>query len=123
MDLERKPLRLPVESRVYIELEGATGEYAANGDEGIAICKTLDVSAQGLRVALDHELEEQAYLQVGVEPPHGDHPAEPFFLIAQVRWCRPGDTPDQPFIAGLALMPARGSDIDRWIALISDLAD
>ncbi len=120
MDLERKHLRLPVQSRVFIELESAVAGSEAGSN--IAICTTLDVSAQGLQIALDQELTEQAYLQIGVEPPHAEgDDGEAFFLAAQVRWCRPGDSEDQPWLAGLALLQAGQSDIDRWIALISDL--
>ena len=119
MDLERKHLRMPVESRVFLELEAEAGDASQQGS--VVVCTTLDVSARGLRVALEHELEENAYLQIGIDPPPASEAAGTFFLIAQVRWCRPGDTPEQPFIAGLALMQAQGSDIDRWIALISTL--
>ncbi|WP_165787168.1 PilZ domain-containing protein [Pseudohalioglobus lutimaris] len=119
MDLERKHLRLPVESRVFIELEERSDDTRDQGS--VVVCRTLDVSAQGLRVAVDQELEEQAYLQIGVEPPHSAEATETFFLIAQVRWCRPGELPEQPFVAGLALMQAQGSDIDHWITLISSL--
>lgn len=119
MDLERENLRLPVESRVFIELEAPVAGSTSAGN--IAICKTLDVSAQGMQVSLDHELAEQAYLQIGVEPPHQDESADTFFLAVQVRWCRPGDSDDQPWLAGLALLQAEHSDIDRWIELISEL--
>ena len=119
MDLDRKHLRLPVESRVFVELDAAVGDVEAEGN--VIICRTLDVSTRGLQVALEHELAEQAYLQIGVEPPRGDSNADTFFLIAQVRWCRPGEDDDQPWVAGLALMQAQGSDIDRWIQLISEL--
>lgn len=120
MDLERKHLRMPVQSRVFIELEAAVSGSDAPGN--IAICKTLDVSASGLQVALEHELIEQAYLQIGIEPPQsGDAGSEPFFLAAQVKWCRAGESPEQPWLAGLALLPAGQSDIDQWIELISGL--
>ena len=120
MDLERKHLRLPVQSRVFIELEAPVSGSDAPGN--IVVCKTLDVSARGLQVALDHELIEQAYLQIGIEPPHAEGAtAQPFFLAAQVKWCRAGDAADQPWLAGLALLPAGQSDIDQWIELISGL--
>lgn len=119
MDLDRKHLRLPVESRVFIELDAPVA--GSDNDSSLAICKTLDVSATGMQISLDHELTEQAFLQIGVEPPHGDDAADTFFLTVQVRWCRPGTTEDQPWLAGLALLPAEHSDIDRWIELISEL--
>ena len=121
MDLERKHLRLPLNSRVFIELDAPIN--TPRGESTLAVCTTLDVSAQGMRVALDRELEEHAYLQIGVEPPQVEEASEPFFLIAQVRWCRLGDSPEQPFVAGLSLMHAKGSDIDLWTALISNLED
>ncbi len=122
MELDRKHLRLPVESRVFIELDASVD--AVEGESSVAICKTLDVSAQGMRVLLDHELQEDAYLQVGVEPPQAEGTSEAtFFLVAQVRWCRPADQDEGSFLAGLALMQSEGSDIDHWVNLISTLQD
>ena len=46
MDLDRKHMRMPVQSRVFIELEAAAA--GGNSDSSIAICETLDVSARGL---------------------------------------------------------------------------
>ena len=47
---------------------------AAGSSEGAAIvvCKTLDVSSEGLRVAVPQALTVGAFLQIGV-----DHPGEP----------------------------------------------
>lgn len=119
MDLDRKNLRLPVESRVFIELDAPLA--GSDGEGSIAVCKTLDVSATGMQISLEHELTENAYLQIGVESPHGDETADTFFLTVQVRWCRRGTTQDQPWLAGLALLPAENSDIGHWIELISEL--
>jgi PilZ domain-containing protein len=116
--IERHYPRLPVESRVFIEMEAA----AAGSSEGAAIvvCKTLDVSSEGLRVAVPQALTVGAFLQIGV-----DHPGEPeidtFYLAGEVRWCTPGDCEDYPWIAGFFLLPAEHSDINRWEELINDM--
>lgn len=117
-ETERQQARLPVHSRVFIELEAPA---AGSGEEAhIAICRTLDVSAHGLRLALQHELTVDAYLQIGVEPPETN--GDTFFLAGQVRWCRPSDDPENPWLAGLALLQAAQSDMDRWVTLIGNEA-
>lgn len=117
-ETEREQPRLPSRSRVFIELEAAA---AGSEDEAsIAVCRALDVSANGLRVAVTCELTAEAYLQIGVEPIEGGD--ELFFLAAQVRWCRPSDDPDYPWLAGFALLPAEHSDLCHWADLIGGIS-
>lgn len=115
-EVDRQQPRLPVQSRVFVELEAPAA--GSTEDAHIAVCRTLDVSSHGLRVALEHELTVEAYLQIGVEPPEGN--GDTFFLAAQVRWCRPCDDPDHPWLAGFALLPSDHTDMARWVALIGD---
>ena len=116
----RKHLRLPLESRVFIELVAANA-----GDSGgaeIAVCKTLDVSLNGMRVALEYEVTVDAILHIGVDVPRENSDAiDTFYLAAQVRWCRPNDEPDYPWSAGFTLLNASNSDIGQWVALLSEL--
>jgi PilZ domain-containing protein len=117
-ETERQQPRLPVNSRVFIELEAPAA--GSSEDANIAICRTLDVSRLGIKVALEQRLPVGAYLQIGVEPlaDNGDT----FFLAAQVRWCRPGDDGENPWLAGFELLPAEHSDLARWMALIGDIS-
>ncbi|QFU76973.1 PilZ domain-containing protein [Halioglobus maricola] len=115
---ERKHQRLPIESRVFIELVAAP---AGSGEDAqIAICKTMNVSSHGLMVALEQELPVEAFLQIGVEPPR-DTGSEAFYMLGQVRWCKPSDDPEFPWLAGFALQQAEHSDISSWIKLITAL--
>ena len=66
-ELQRAHNRLPLESRVYIELDAPAA--GGGGDSEIAVCRTLDVSARGLQVALGEALTEGAFLQIGVDFP------------------------------------------------------
>jgi len=116
-DIERVHQRLPLNSRVFLELD--TGSAGNPGDAHIAVCEALDVSSGGLQVALRQEVSVDAFLQLGVEPPQGE--GETFFLAAQVCWCRPTGDEDRPWFAGLMLLPAEHSDIDRWVELIRQL--
>lgn len=109
----RRFFRLPVESRVFIELESpAPGSL---GPGRVARCETLDVSQSGLRVRIGESVTVGAILQIGVELPGKD---EPFYLVGQVRWrMRDKDVPGA-WIAGYEILNALGSDVDQWHAAL-----
>lgn len=115
---QRKHLRLPVESTVFIELV-SPGIGGANSGK-VAICKTLDVSKGGLRVSLEHELVVGAILQIGVELPRSE---QTLYLTGEVRWCLQNHEEDNCWSAGFALLNAGESDIDSWIGLLTDMED
>ena len=109
----RQYLRLPLESRVFIELESPPPGSLGPGK--VARCETLEVSRGGLRVRLGEAVTVGAILQIGVELPGKE---EPFHLVAQARW-RQQDT-EQPdtWIAGFEILNAAGSDVERWHAAL-----
>jgi hypothetical protein len=113
---QRKHLRLPVESTVFIELVSAGIGSADSGK--VAACTTLDVSRGGLRVSLEHELVAGAILQIGVDLPDAQ---DTIYLTGEVRWCLQNHEQENRWSAGFALMNAGDSDIDRWIALLAGM--
>jgi len=114
VDEQRKHLRLPVASRVFIEL---VAPGLAEDDPGeIATCRTLDVSRGGLRVSLDRELTVGAILQIGVEWPDAE---DTLYLAGEVKWCRELPTGQHRWSAGFQLMNADNSDITSWTSLLS----
>jgi len=111
---QRLQLRLPVASRVFIEL---IAPGLAPQDTGeIAECKTLDVSRSGLSVGLDRKLQVGVILQIGVDLPDAQ---DTLYLAGEVRWCR--EVPGEPgqWTAGFTLLNADNSDIDNWSKLLS----
>ncbi len=113
---QRRHLRLPVESTVFIELVSPGVGRATSGS--VAVCKTLDVSRGGLRVSLEYELVVGAILQIGVELPQRQ---ETLYLAGEVRWCLANQAPETGWSAGFALLNAGDSDIDSWISLLVDM--
>ena len=106
----RRFMRLPVESRVFIEIESAPPGSLGPGK--VASCETLEVSPAGLRARLDEAVTVGAILQIGVELPGKD---EPFYLVGQVRWrMRDREVPNA-WIAGFEILNAHGSDIEHWV--------
>ncbi len=109
----RRFFRLPVESRVFIEIESAPPGSLGPGK--IARCETLDVSNSGLRVRLDEAVTVGAILQIGVELPGKD---EPFYLVGQVRWRMRDREIKGKWVAGFEVLNAFGSDVEHWEAAL-----
>jgi hypothetical protein len=112
----RRFFRLPVASRVFIEIESPPPGSIGPGK--VARCDTLDVSHSGLRVRLDESVTVGAILQIGVELP-GEN--EPFYLVGQVRWRMRDKEHPGSWIAGFEVLNALGSDIDHWEAALMEM--
>lgn len=105
----RRFMRLPAESRVFIEIESAPPGSLGPGK--VAHCETLEVSRVGLRVRLSETVAVGSILQIGVELP-GE--SEPFYLVGQVRWRMRDREVADAWVAGFEILNAHGSDIEHW---------
>lgn len=116
MRKDRQNTRLPILSVAFIELESpAMGET----DSGtLATCKSLNLSQGGLMVELEEEISVGLLLQIGVDLPNAD---DPLYLVGEVRWCRPVNDAEGPWLAGFQLMNAVNSDISHWRDLVEQL--
>jgi hypothetical protein len=110
---KRRFMRLPVESRVFIELESPPPGSLGPGK--VARCETLEVSKAGLRARLAEAVTVGAILQIGVELPGKD---EPFYLVGQVRWRMRDKQVPGAWLAGFEILNAQGSDIEHWEAAL-----
>ena len=113
---KRQHLRLPVESRIFIELVSPRVGSAESGT--VAMCNTLDISRGGLRVSLDQELTVGAILQIGVQLADAD---DTLYLAGEVRWCRPMQESQQGWSAGFKLMNAVDSNLEKLYENLRDL--
>ncbi len=109
----RKSLRIHLHSRVFVELTSA--DVVAGIPAEIIACKILDVSKEGLRVALEREVPVGAILHIGAELPGTE---ETFHLAAEVKWCRQANGPEPGWTAGFQLLNASDSDISDWQQLL-----
>ena len=113
---KRRHLRLPLQSRVFIEL--VAPEIGSEDSGKLAQCQTLDVSRGGMRVTLEHQLVKGAIHQIGVQLPAF---GKTFYLAGEVRWCLPNRPPEYGWTAGFALLNAGDSDIDSWAELLAGM--
>lgn len=109
----RRYFRLPIESRVFVELESPPPGSLGPGK--VARCDTLEVSEGGLKVRLGESVTVGAILQIGVELPGKD---EPFYLVGQVRWRKQDLERPGRWLAGFEILNAAGSDIEQWEAAL-----
>lgn len=110
---KRRYLRLPVESRVFIEIESPPPGSLGPGK--VARCDTLEVSRAGLRARLQEAISVGAILQIGVELPGED---EPFYLVGQARWRMRDKDVAGAWIVGFEILNSHGSDIEKWEAAL-----
>ena len=114
---KRRHPRLPVESKVFIELR-APGLGGSEPGK-IALCRTTNISQRGIRVQLATELQAGSILQIGIDLPDS---RQTIYLAGEVRWCDPApeEGPDR-WAAGFMLLDAEGCDLELWRALLDDM--
>jgi hypothetical protein len=114
-DLRQQP-RLDERSTIFIETLAAIDE--STQQESILICNSVEISANGVRVCVDDELETGAILQLGIELPELD---QPLYVVGEVRWCKPAQGPDQGYYAGFKLLESQGTDYEIWFSLVEEM--
>lgn len=114
---KREHLRLPVATRIFIELVSPGMDSDETGE--IVTCKTLDVSRGGLQVSIDRQVTVGAILHIGAQMPGA---AEPLYLAGLVEWCEKTEGSGDSWSAGFKLMNANNSDIDNWASLLTDMS-
>lgn len=108
---QRQEFRLENELTVFIEL--------ISGDEHthstIVVSKSLDISANGLRVIADRKLAAGSILRTCVQLHNF---ASKFMLISEVKWARPHNNKGE-YLLGLSLFESEGTDIQQWKEFIA----
>ena len=119
-DNNRLEARILSEVTVFLETCAApAGETSTNS---IVISKTLDLSANGLQVVMDHAIPVGSILQMCVD--FGLHQPR-FNLIAEVRWVRQ-PAGQRQYLTGFQLLDSEGCSIEdrkRCVANLLGRAD
>jgi len=102
---QRSESRLTQGFTVFLESHVAPGHSRPTG---VVVTHSVDVSANGVQIALDYALPLQSLLQLCLESGDGE---APFMLAGEVAWLRPGNR--QTFV-GFRLLESDNTDIIRW---------
>jgi hypothetical protein len=113
---KRRHLRLPMQSRVFVEL--VAPDIGEDDSGQVVLARTLDVSRGGMRVSLEQKLAPDAIHQIAIELAK---PAQTLYLAGEVRWCLARRAPQSGWTAGFALLNASGSDLASWTALLAGM--
>lgn len=112
---QRLEPRILRETTIFVETYSSpSGETKA---PNIVISKTLDLSANGVQVIMDHPIPMGSILQLGVD--FGGQPPR-FHLIGEVRWVKKTHSP-QHFLVGFKLLDSDDCHIEDWKRQIASL--
>lgn len=106
---QRQEYRLDNQLTVIIELDSSI-----NGEPTLVVTKSLDISANGLRVIAHEAVETNIILRCCIRDTHNDRQ---FLVVTEVKWCRPHEQGD--FLIGLSLFDSEGTDIVQWKEFIA----
>lgn len=107
---QRQEYRLDNQLTVIIEL-GAS----ANGDPILVVSKSLDISANGLRVIASEAIATDIILRCCIRDTTSERQ---FLLVTEVKWCRPHGS-EGDYLIGLSLFDSDGTDIVSWKEFIA----
>jgi hypothetical protein len=107
---QRQEYRLETQLTVFVEL----GDEH-NSEPTIIISRSLDISANGLRIITDRELTPGSILRSCVQT---QDIAKRFMLITEVKWLQPWENTNE-FLVGLSLFESQDSSIQEWKEFIA----
>jgi PilZ domain len=108
---DRSYIRIKMDTRVFVEVIAAT-----DTSEGLLLqCEVVEVSYGGFSVNIERELIVGAILSVCAELPAVE---EPFYMAAEVKWCRPNEHGRSGWLAGFKLLKSSDTDIESWRQLL-----
>lgn len=110
--------RLLFESTIFIEL--VSSGIDDDQPSEVALCKTIDISSNGLLVWVNRELTVGAILQIGVELSEQENT---LYLTGEVKRCRRDKYRQGRWQVGFELLNATDSDIDAWRTLLGDMGE
>lgn len=109
---QRQEYRLDNQLTVIIELGSS-----ANGEPILVVSKSLDISANGMRVIANETIDTNIILRCCVRDSHSDRQ---FLLVTEVKWCRPHEG-NGDYLIGLSLFDSDGTDIVQWKEFIAQI--
>ena len=109
----RRELRLSRRAAVFIKVQSAAPEIGEA--DTLVMCRLLDISANGLKLRVDRELEPGAPVRLAVQ---FTGTAAPLHLMADLRWQHPCD--GGYWESGFTLQESLQTDIVAWKRWVAD---
>lgn len=110
----RSELRIDEQATIFLEVISAATEHEA---PAVVICNSLDLSANGIQVAMDEEIAVGSILRLGVEL---GSDCDALYLVGEAKWVRRDE--DQ-YLIGFELYDAENTDIADWKEAVASFLD
>ena len=107
---QRQELRLNNQLTVIVELDSSD-----TGEPTLVVTKTLDISANGMRVIASEPIATDIILRCCIRDAENDRQ---FLVVTEVKWCRPHET-EGDYLVGLSLFDSEGTNIVEWKEFIA----
>ncbi len=111
---KRQEHRLGTDETVFIEV--ASAQAGGEDTTSIVISYSIDISANGLQVIVDHELPCGGIYQICVQL---EQPERRLHLIGEVKWSRLLED-DAGHLLGISLFESEDTDIQQWKEMIAE---
>lgn len=111
----RSEMRLDEQATIFLEVMSSSTDNTTS--PSVVICNSLDVSANGIQVALDDSIAVGSILRLGVDL---GADTETIYLVGEAKWVR---QEDDEYKIGFELYDAEGTDIATWKESIANLLD
>ncbi|MDB6062618.1 MAG: hypothetical protein JWM78_2721 [Verrucomicrobiaceae bacterium] len=98
---------------VTILVERYAAEYDSSRPATIVVCRSLDISANGLQVRIDQSIPVGTILRLCAQFRSG---RESLYVVGEVKWLR---AEDDLYCIGFALYDSEQTDIIAWKELIA----
>ena len=106
----RSERRIQQQATIFVEIQ--SGSADGREDANVVLCNSIDLSANGLQLALDQSVPVGSILRLCVD----QGPAfTPMYLVGEVRWVRQQGV---EYFIGFSLYDAENSQINDWKAYI-----
>jgi len=102
---------------VTILLERYAAEFDNSHPASIVICRSLDISANGLQVRIDEPIPVGTILRLCAQFSSG---RQPLYVVGEVKWLR---EEGGAYDIGFALFESEGTDIAAWKQAIAGQLD
>ncbi|GGY76712.1 hypothetical protein GCM10011613_21510 [Cellvibrio zantedeschiae] len=107
---QRQEYRLETQLVVFLEVGDEHGNEPV-----IVVSRSLDISANGLRIITDRELTPGSILRSCIQ---NQDATQQFTLITEVKWLQAWQNPNE-YLVGLALFESEDSNIVEWKEFIA----
>ncbi len=110
----RREQRLSQQTTIFVEV--CSAEPGSADQARVIICSSLDISASGIQVQMDHPVPVGSILRLCAD--FGSQ-REPLYLVGETKWL---SQEEELYNIGFELLDAENSDISEWQQLVDEKA-